>query len=203
MNRIRLQRLAGLRSLEELYLNSNQVYSIEKQSLKNVKKLKILNLAHNKIKSLDTDCFKYTKELRALDLKNNALKSIDSFWKWISDNLEILDPSHNQLKSIDSHLKFSKLRQLYLQSNQLSKQYLCDFVELKYLEILFLNENAIYNKNSDLSCFVDLTMLKELRIHSRDKNDILVIDISFNFNRLILFFLAFVLGVFNIKKSYF
>lgn len=126
--------VAGLPSLEALWLDRNKLTAIE--SLGKLNELRELNLRGNSLASLND----LPKALRVLDAGDNALAGVDGIVSaialqrlFIGRNqirsaaplaalrvLAEIDLDHNQLTTIDPVLEIKTLRRLYVRGNPLA-----------------------------------------------------------------------------------
>jgi Leucine-rich repeat (LRR) protein len=155
-------------SLEELYLNMNEISSLAENFFKGIETtLKKLELHSNKIKSFSRQLLSGLASLNYLDLRVNDLSSFNC--EQMTSNLQTLYLTSNKLKlvrreffvnlkglnllglsgneidhmDIDSFNETSLLKTLYLSSNKISEIKRGHFGNLKRLEILWLHRNEI------------------------------------------------------------
>ena len=87
-------------NLKELYLDSNQITSIDVSSFWDLDKLQYLSISNNSISFLDERTFANLYHLKVLKLSNNRIELVSKEQFLDLYNLEILDLSNNRLKSI-------------------------------------------------------------------------------------------------------
>ncbi|KAM5142352.1 leucine-rich repeat, immunoglobulin-like domain and transmembrane domain-containing protein 2 [Mantella aurantiaca] len=90
----------GVRSLEYLWLNFNNITLMHLKSLEDLKHLKELRLQGNKLRSVPWTAFQDTPDIRILDLKHNRLDVLPNHAMKFLSNLTYLDLSFNQLTVI-------------------------------------------------------------------------------------------------------
>jgi len=131
--------LGKLEHLVELIINYGDIDYIP-SSIENLKNLNVLNLSNNKISSIPENIGNLVK-LEHLDLDDNKIKSIPKNFANLK-NLFYLNLSRNKFESIPKDLKnLNNLNYLNLAYNEISGYIPLDFLELKKLENLFLNNN--------------------------------------------------------------
>ncbi|KAM3913475.1 leucine-rich repeat, immunoglobulin-like domain and transmembrane domain-containing protein 2 [Leptodactylus fuscus] len=94
----------GVRSLEYLWLNFNNITLMQLKSLEDLKSLKELRLQGNKLRSVPWTAFLDTPALRILDLKHNRLDVLPEHALKFLSNLTYLDLSFNQLTIISKEV---------------------------------------------------------------------------------------------------
>lgn len=100
-----------------------------------MKSLMQINMCNNKLKSMPADL---PESIQQISLENNSIASIPEGYFKKTPNLLSLRMPHNKLKSVAySAFNLSKLMELHLGHNQLSKPF---FVS-RTLEHLYLNHN--------------------------------------------------------------
>ncbi|XP_014211526.1 insulin-like growth factor-binding protein complex acid labile subunit [Copidosoma floridanum] len=186
---------AGCPSLEELYLDFNNLTRPPVGSLKGPKALKVLGLAGNRIDSIDYGAFSIFGEtllslnlssneinwlkdgaftemtsLAVLDMSGNLIKNLNSDALKGAYNLRELDMSKNLFENFPTealrHLK--NLRILDMSHNSITELRRLHLEDLKNLQYLDLSRNKIAHLGSNT--FADLTHLVRL-------------DLAFNFLR--------------------
>jgi Leucine-rich repeat (LRR) protein len=155
---------SGLTNLENLRLNDNQISSIESGDFSGPASLTRLQLINNQIASIESGDFSGLTNLELLTLEGNQLSSIDSGDFSGLTNLRFLLLGGNQLSSIESgdFSGLTNLEKLALDDNQISSIEPGDFSGLTNLEDLVLSENPIASIES--GDFSGLTNLKELQL---------------------------------------
>ncbi len=124
------------------------------KNIPNPELIKIIDLSHNQIKNLNGSLFKCFTNLAELVLNHNLIEQFESLDGL--NNLRELHLTHNKLKIFDLEQlsKFSMLYVLNLGFNEISVIKTGDNVisknlDLKNLEMLFLNNNKIKDLPAD------------------------------------------------------
>uniref|UniRef100_A0A8C1ZNW4 Osteomodulin n=1 Tax=Cyprinus carpio TaxID=7962 RepID=A0A8C1ZNW4_CYPCA len=108
------------------------VAGIKGKILSGMKSLMQINMCNNKLKSMPTDL---PESIQQISLENNSIASIPEGYFKKTPNLLSLRMPHNKLKSVAySAFNLSKLMELHLGHNQLSKPFFCR-TKLKDLNI--------------------------------------------------------------------
>jgi insulin-like growth factor-binding protein complex acid labile subunit len=94
----------GLESLEALYLQVNQVQTIQNETFSNLKSLKVLYLQENRLILLESEAFEGLTKLEILQLDLNFIKdlNVDIFENLTS--LNTLQIGYNEVKSLNKYL---------------------------------------------------------------------------------------------------
>lgn len=100
-------------NLVEIYLNDNQIESIE-DGVFYLKKLQKIYLQDNRLKALSTDLLTGAQVLFGIDLSHNQLISIDNIFDKCS-NLTVLGLNYNQIETIDL-IEFANIPSLMILS---------------------------------------------------------------------------------------
>ncbi|XP_063218568.1 leucine-rich repeat-containing G-protein coupled receptor 4-like isoform X2 [Bacillus rossius redtenbacheri] len=170
----------GLESLEALDLGRNKLtgsqirsdifHALLNSSHSQGSALIALDLGYNNISTLQTNALKRLDSLQELRLNNNPLLSLEkSIQEALQDlnNLQVLDLSSTGLMFINDDffncpsIKGS-LREFYLTSNHLTEVPKSLSALGSVLEILYLNDNPIYELNE--TSFIGLRALRKLSI---------------------------------------
>lgn len=100
-NRVRLEQLRNLKSLEEINLQFNHIRIIPQLQSSDFEKLEIINLSYNSITPASIRSLYIAKKLKHLDLQANNLVTLpEDIGKF--ENLEELNLSSNQFTSSSS-----------------------------------------------------------------------------------------------------
>ncbi|XP_014366639.1 leucine-rich repeat-containing G-protein coupled receptor 4 [Papilio machaon] len=189
--------LRELDDLEWIFINANNLKSIDNELPVKAKKLVLIHAAHNELTSLPKE-MKLMTSLESLYFYDNNIKSLDgalqkarrliriglSFNKieFLADDefaeaeiLADLDIAYNQLKSLNGSLRHLKsLRYLNLTHNMLTEFSLLEIKGLKRLSVIDLSHNKISHIVGNMDNLVDVeTMVLELRL---DHNHISNLD---------------------------
>ncbi|XP_068617353.1 toll-like receptor 7 [Battus philenor] len=168
--------IAGLRRLQELRLQHNNITDISGEIFNGFTSLRILNVSFNYIQLIPDGTFTNTKELREVYLNNNLLYELARGVFHRLDQLLVLDLSNNQLSSahIDSGTFIGLIRLiiLNLSNNALTRIDGETFKNLFFLQILDLRNNSIgyIEENTFLPLYNLHTLnLAENRLHTIDE----------------------------------
>lgn len=145
--------IESLTQLKNLNLNSTHLQGEELEHLLGLKNLSFLYLDFNEIESLEA--LKIPK-VSLLSLRGNQIVDITPLTE-LHESLLWLDLSDNQISDISSLTKLKKVYYLDLAHNQLTK--LPDFSKMKSLGTLYLDENQIPTEeweNVKLPCKIQL-----------------------------------------------
>ncbi|XP_017793669.1 PREDICTED: insulin-like growth factor-binding protein complex acid labile subunit [Habropoda laboriosa] len=168
-----------LRNVQELLVNGNQIKKVSTKhgnncdeeciTLSGMNKLTKLNVSWNMIKDVAENAFADTKELVELDLSGNPNISLPRDVFEVLTKLEILRISGNQLTFIPSMCSLNRLKHLDLSNNSIKIVEPDNFCNYQTLQELRLQENMIFNVDSNSSF---LRRLQGLRWLDLSKNDI-------------------------------
>ncbi|CAH0719894.1 unnamed protein product, partial [Brenthis ino] len=168
--------LSGLRRLQELRLQNNNISEISSEIFNGLISLRILNISHNNLQSIPEGTFANTKELREIYLNNNLLFELARGVFHRLEQLLVLDLSNNQLSSahIDggTFIGLIRLVILNLSNNALTRIDGKTFKDLFFLQILDLRNNSIgyIEQNTFLPLYNLHTLnLAENRLHTIDE----------------------------------
>ncbi|KAF5291646.1 hypothetical protein FQR65_LT11420 [Abscondita terminalis] len=153
-----------LTSLEKLNLNENFIDVIHKHSFAGLQNLQILDLSSNLITQLHNHQFSSLPKLRVLHLGYNKLKYLP---KEVLSNtlLEMLDLSYNFFSVVPSLCLAevgSSLRQLSISWNNIEHVDSTTFPDIPYLQYLNLNKNKLTILPDNV--FTSLSLLQKLDI---------------------------------------
>jgi Leucine-rich repeat (LRR) protein len=156
----------------ELYLSENKLTTIKQRTFNGLFKLQILYLDKNEIESIEANSFltePFESNILELYLSENKLTTIKQRTFNGLFKLQILYLDKNEIESIEANSFLtepfeSNILELYLSENKLTTIKQRTFNGLFNLQILHLNKNEIaeIEKNS----FANLNQLKELKIVS-------------------------------------
>ncbi|XP_026730575.1 leucine-rich repeat and death domain-containing protein 1 [Trichoplusia ni] len=184
--------LRDLDDLEWIFINANNLKTIDNELPVKAKRIVLIHAAHNDLQSLPKD-LKQMPSLESLYFYGNSIKSLDgalqksrrlmriglSFNKIESlaedefteaEKLAELDIAYNQLKSLNGSLKSLKsLRYLNLTHNYMTEFSLQEIKGLKRLSVIDLSHNRISLITGNMENLVDVeTRVLELRLdHNR------------------------------------
>lgn len=186
--------LRDLDDLEWIFINANNLKSIDNELPVKAKRIVLIHAAHNELQTLPKD-LKQMPSLESLYFYGNNIKLLDgalqksrrliriglSFNKIESlaedefteaEKLADLDLAYNQLKSLNGSLKSLKsLRYLNLTHNYMTEFSLQEIKGLKRLSVIDLSHNRISLITGNMENLVDVeTRVLELRL---DHNHIL------------------------------
>ncbi|XP_026748858.2 toll-like receptor 7 [Galleria mellonella] len=168
--------ITGLRRLQELRLQHNNISDISGETFNGLISLRILNISNNNIQSIPEGTFASTKELREVYLNNNLLFELARGVFHRLEQLLVLDLSSNQLSSahIDggTFIGLIRLVILNLSNNALTRIDGKTFKDLFFLQILDLKNNSIgyIEENTFLPLYNLHTLnLAENRLHTIDE----------------------------------
>ena len=164
----------GLRNLNHLSLNDNQIESIHPKAFHGLKKLETLQLNGNRLGGKGYKHFNIpseTKSLRTLDLGNNRLEFIPSSHLTLHTQLEKLILHYNRITFLDggSLHTLRKLDTLDLSRNDIMELVQDSFDGLQKLRNLDLGGNP-FLCTCNLKGFVDWLRTAELELSSNSKH---------------------------------
>lgn len=101
--------LFGYTKLKSIYLNKNQIETIDLKQFDYLKDyLQIIDLSSNKLSSIDVNDILKLKNLKIINLSNNSIHTIDETLYLLNKNnlpyLELIDLSNNNLTLLSSNL---------------------------------------------------------------------------------------------------
>ncbi|KAM3968689.1 leucine-rich repeat-containing larval translucida [Aphomia sociella] len=180
--------LRDLDDLEWIFINANNLKSIDNELPIKAKKILLIHAAHNELQNLPKD-LKQMPSLESLYFYDNNIKSLDgalqksrrllrislSFNKIESlaedefaeaEKLADLDIAYNHLKMLNGSLRSLKsLRYLNLTHNYLTEFSLQEIKGLKRLSVIDLSHNKISHITGNMENLVDVeTRVLELRL---------------------------------------
>ncbi|XP_059624900.1 receptor-like protein EIX2 [Cornus florida] len=182
-------------SLVEVYLSQNNLQGLIPNALGNLKFLTHLDLSSNHLEGGIPKSFGNLSSLQTLHLSQNNLteqlpKFVQNLSGPVENTLEILQLSENKLSgSLPDITKFSNLRELYLDYNQLNGSFPESFGQISTIVVLDLSENCITGSLPRLTVFLSL---RELHLSNNQINGTLTeahfsnlsnlqhLDLSFN-----------------------
>ncbi|VDI21042.1 Hypothetical predicted protein [Mytilus galloprovincialis] len=137
--------LSGLTSLEMLFLEYNEISSIEDGAFSTLRSLSILHINDNKLTNIKPDTFKSLESLRELHLEYNEISSIEDGAFSTLSSLSLLNIHENKLTSIkpDTFKSLGSLRELNLKDNDLTTVSASVFADLTDIVYLYLEYNPL------------------------------------------------------------
>ncbi|XP_071142427.1 SCO-spondin-like isoform X3 [Mytilus edulis] len=137
--------LSGLTSLEMLFLEYNEISSIEDGAFSTLRSLVTLSIYDNKLTTIKTDTFKSLGSLRELLLESNEISSIEDGAFSTLSSLSLLNINDNKLTSIkpDTFKSLGSLRELNLKDNDLTTVSASVFADLTDIVYLYLRYNPL------------------------------------------------------------
>ncbi|XP_033228043.1 toll-like receptor 7 [Belonocnema kinseyi] len=139
--------LSGLRQLQELYLQHNEINEIASDALTGLTNLRIFNASFNDLHSLPEGIFAGTRDLREIHLQYNQLRELPRGSFTRLEQLLVLNLAGNHLESdqVDesTFLNLIRLIVLDLSYNLLTRIDAKMFKDLFFLQILDLRNNSI------------------------------------------------------------
>lgn len=136
--------LSSFPYLEQLWLNNNQIKDLSPlNNLNALHSLKTLNLASNQIGAISENAFNKLSQLKVLILNHNNLYELPQIEVLI--NLRELHVTHNFLEKLNLE-KLKNIRYLYILNagfNKIKEINPLLNVQLKNLEVLYLNNNSL------------------------------------------------------------
>ncbi|CAB3254901.1 unnamed protein product [Arctia plantaginis] len=167
--------ITGLKRLQELRLQYNNITDISGETFNGLISLRILNVSYNSLQFIPEGTFASTKELREVYLNNNLLFELARGVFHRLEQLLVLDLSNNQLSStyVDggTFIGLIRLVILNLSNNALTRIDGKTFKDLFFLQILDLRNNSIgyVEDNTFLPLYNLHTLnLAENRLHTID-----------------------------------
>ncbi|XP_059629142.1 receptor-like protein EIX2 [Cornus florida] len=164
-------------SLVEVYLSQNNLQGLIPNAFGNLNFLTHLDLSSNHLEGGIPKSFGNLSSLRTLHLsQNNLTEQLPKFLQNLSgpveNTLEILQLSENKLSgSLPDITKFSNLRELYLDYNQLNGSFPESFGQISTIVVLDLSENCITGSLPRLTVFLSL---RELHLSNNQINGTLI-----------------------------
>nr|XP_006824388.1 PREDICTED: carboxypeptidase N subunit 2-like [Saccoglossus kowalevskii] len=136
---------AGVTSLTELILHSNELTSLPETVFKELSNLKQLNISHNSLTSLPSGIFHNLTDLTTLDLSYNNLQSLNSSLFDGLYNLHVLRLYDNDITLLPSTIfhSLTKLSFLNVRGNELTSLSAAHFITLTRLKLLDLSNNKL------------------------------------------------------------
>ncbi|XP_052833813.1 toll-like receptor 5 [Octopus bimaculoides] len=150
-----------------LSLSSNGIKEIKPDTFRNQFRLTYLNLSFNDIKEMKGEIFQDLPSLKSLELGGNGMKIQAEMFQNLSI-LTRLDLSGNDMKEIKPEIfkYLSSLTDLYLNDNDIKYIQRDIFGNLPNLEKLYLNKNSI--DKIQVGTFDDLPRLRYLDLSGND-----------------------------------
>lgn len=142
---------AALTSLEDLILMDNELTEIGEKAFAGAIKLKAIFLIGNKIEKIDLKALALPA-LEDIRIGKNQLKTLPDEVFTFAPNLKVISLYHNQLTDAKNLYLPSDLVHLDLGRNPIPQVDLMDFLKLKKLKLLYLDQttdNIIFPTESD------------------------------------------------------
>lgn len=153
-----------LENVVELYLNNQQIESLEKNDLDGFVNLELLALDDNQLETLPKGIFDCMPKLRRLYLQKNHIETlpVGLFEKQV--DLECLFLSGNRIATLPVGVfdGLYSLKNLHLDHNQISELLIDVFRDLIHLQLLFLSKNRMVKLCKGV--FGDLNRLQTLEL---------------------------------------
>uniref|UniRef100_A0A667ZRJ8 Leucine rich repeat transmembrane neuronal 4 n=1 Tax=Myripristis murdjan TaxID=586833 RepID=A0A667ZRJ8_9TELE len=142
----------GVRRLKELILSSNKITSLHNATFHGIPNLRSLDLSYNKLEVLQPGQFHGLRKLQNLHLRSNGLTNIPIRAFLECRSLEFLDLGYNRIKALTrtTFLGLQRLMELHLEHNQFSRINFFLFPRLANLRSLYLQWNRIRVVNQGL-----------------------------------------------------
>lgn len=122
LRELRAADLAGLTSLQELYVSNNSLTSLNANTFSSLTTLTDLDLGNNQLDSVHQNLFAGLTNLRRVALDNNGLSSVhEDIFDGLT-SLRTIELQKNELTTLDADIfdGLTSLRRLYLESNSLT-----------------------------------------------------------------------------------
>ncbi|XP_047996815.1 insulin-like growth factor-binding protein complex acid labile subunit [Leguminivora glycinivorella] len=143
--------LDGLVSLQELYLDHNDLTHLSKDNFRSLFALQYLNISSNSLKSIESSSFIALSSLKQLDLSNNMITAILKSTFQNNSVLYSLDVSFNKISKIESGaFAGAHITDLKLHNNTLAGYLDTDAFNGLYFEKLDLSDADIGELGPDL-----------------------------------------------------
>ena len=159
-------------NLHHLFLNNNQITSIDILGKVNFLDLKELNLSSNKIESIKI--FENIKfpQLKQLDLSKNQIIDLTPLSKANIPDLEDLCLEQNKIESIDIllNIKFKNLKKLKFEKNNIKNVEILEKIPLNKLNYLSLGDDTLGEK-VDVLKKIKFGELEDIYLYLNDKID--------------------------------
>ena len=134
----------GAKSLLVLNITSNGISRVDVEAFQGMASLEELNMDRNLISNIPVGVFMSLTSLKYLSLQHNRLEYLDLSIFQALTALNELNLSENKLKSIDGSFSIlPRLRNLYLEDNQLSEINSTMFADTSYISSLYMGHNFI------------------------------------------------------------
>jgi internalin A len=190
--------LTNLKNLHTLYLNHNNLFDISSvqnmpllfrlevnsnsltniNAIKNLNRLQIFDSSNNQIETIEDNLFDEIFLLKKLDLSNNRIKMFKSTLN--QTKIYFLNMSYNQLMDINFIYNCSKLKQAFVNNNNITRLSFNNF--LNYIDLfrfdLSFNRISLADEKIDLSkneflryFFIDICFIK----HFSDFNNSIIV----------------------------
>ncbi|XP_053710747.1 leucine rich repeat transmembrane neuronal 4 like 1 [Synchiropus splendidus] len=142
----------GVRRLKELIMSSNKITSLHNSTFHGIPNLRSLDLSNNKLEVLQPGQFHGLRKMQNLHLRSNGLSNIPIRAFLECRSLEFLDLGYNRIKILTrtTFLGLQKLMELHLEHNQFSRINFFLFPRLANLRSLYLQWNRIRVVNQGL-----------------------------------------------------
>ncbi|KAL4609263.1 leucine-rich repeat transmembrane neuronal protein 4-like isoform X2 [Arapaima gigas] len=142
----------GVRRLKELILSSNKIVHLHNDTFHAVPNLRNLDLSYNQLQELQPGQFQGLRKLQNLHLRSNSLTTVPIRAFLECRSLEFLDLGYNRIRALTrtTFLGLLKLAELHLEHNQFSRINFFLFPRLLNLRALYLQWNRIRVVNQGL-----------------------------------------------------
>ncbi|EFC49213.1 predicted protein [Naegleria gruberi] len=143
-------------SLEEIYLDENQIEQVDNSWFSSLPNLKVISLPFNKIQDIDIQT---NNKIEKIYLHSNQIKSIDSIKAVFSDSLKVFSAHQNQISTIPEEISNSiSLREVTFFNNTI-QQLPKGLYNLINIDTLYLQNNEIAELLPELGNLTNLTEL--------------------------------------------
>ncbi len=164
-------RIPNIATLQELYLNNNQLSILPAGIFTGLANLQWLYLYNNQLSALPVGVFNGLANLQQLNLNNNQLSTLPAGVFTGLATLQSLYLQNNQLSTLPTGIfnGLDNLQSLYLQNNQLSTLPAGIFNGLATLQGLYLNNNQLSSLPAGI--FNGLAELQRLNFNGNQLSD--------------------------------
>ncbi len=162
----------GLTSLKEINFSKNQIKHLHPNLFNGLISLKTINFRDNLIKELHSNLFNGLINLNSIDFNRNQIKYLHPNLFNGLNNLKTINFGDNLIRELDSNLFVGlvNLKSINFELNQIDEIYTNTFNGLNELKEINLNSNQINNLHP--SVLYGLTNLKEIRLIGNEIKEI-------------------------------